>query len=170
VIGHRLACVLALAGCAGTQDRPEPPSGAVDPGIHGLAVPGATAPPAVGAVSSSPAITTTGAPTHGPATAPTATPHAGGEPVGEATGAIVMTREHCETLGRKFAELTLAQGGMLGDLGGGADPGAKGEAAGVGKTFADGCVHDLVGQTVEAREYQCMLRAQSPDGLLACKK
>src|SRR5262249_36277494 len=29
-----------LAACAASQDRPEPPSGAVDPGVHGLVTPG----------------------------------------------------------------------------------------------------------------------------------
>jgi hypothetical protein len=81
---------------------------------------------------------------------------------------MVMAREHCEALGRRFAELTLQQGGMLGSLGAGAS--GDGEAANVGKTFSDGCVRDMVGQTVEVREYQCMLHAPSGDALLACKR
>jgi hypothetical protein len=90
------------------------------------------------------------------------------KPVAPGTGKLVMTREHCETLGRKFAELTLQQGGVNGAARAGS-AGAR-EAAGVGKTFSDGCVRDLVGQTVEASEYRCMLRATSPDGLLGCRR
>lgn len=94
------------------------------------------------------------------------TPHpAAGPPAG--AGKIVMTREHCETLGRKFTELTLQQGGALGALGAGSA--GDQEAAGVGRTFSEGCVRDLVGQTVDAREYECMLQAKSSDALLGCR-
>jgi hypothetical protein len=128
--------LLALAslapGCGAAQDRPEPPSGAVDPGLHGL---------------------------DPPAPAPPAAP---------ASGKMVMTRERCEALGRKFTELALKQGGVLGALG--VDSAGEAEAAGVGRTFSERCVRDLGGQEVEVAEYQCMLRAESPDGLTACRK
>ena len=162
-----LLALASLAGCGGAQDRPEPPSGAVDPGVHGLVTPGtapaerAAAPQGVPALSALRGLE--------PA-APAASGHAPavGAAVAEARGKMVMTREHCEALGRKFAELTLKQGGMLGALG--VDGAGEAEAAGVGRTFSERCARDLAGQEVEVRDYQCMLRAESPDGLLACKK
>jgi hypothetical protein len=74
-----------------------------------------------------------------------------------------MTREHCDTLGRKFAELAMAQAGA---------PGASPtrEAEEMGQSFADRCAHDMAGQTVDVREYQCMLRAKAADELLGCKR
>ena len=163
--------ILALAslagGCAGSQERPEPPSGAVDPGVHGLTSPGGERAVPRGVVEAQ-APGAAGIAAHEPVPSLPAPRAAGGEPVGEATGKIVMTREHCETLGRKFSELALQQGGALGALGAGSA--GEAEAAAVGKTFSVGCVRDLAGQAVEAREYQCMLRASTPDWLLACRK
>ena len=169
MLARRFALAVLLCACGGAQERPEPPSGAVDPGPAGLASPGAA-----GGGSSHDVIDATPRGAAGLVAPPPApTPRADAprpqeppEPTGEATGSIVMTRAHCEALGRKFAELALAQGGVLG----GVDEAGKREAEGVGKTFADRCAHDMVGQTVAAREYQCMLHARSPDGLLACKK
>lgn len=160
-----LASVLLLsASCGGADARPEPPSGAVDPGVHGLATPGeraARAPdPAAAALGGVPG----GLPTIGgvPGGIPTVPP-VGAPPApqpGEAAGSVVMTREHCETLGRKFAELSMQ----------GASGPVHREAEGVGRTFADRCAHDMVGQTVPLAEYQCMLRARAADELLGCKR
>jgi hypothetical protein len=83
--------------------------------------------------------------------------------VAEAAGTMTMSRAHCEALGRKFAELTVAQA-----PGGGAA--LSREAAGVGQTFADRCGREMVGQSVEVREYECILRAQAPEALLGCKR
>jgi hypothetical protein len=158
-----------LCACGGARERPEPPSGAVDPGAAGLATPGlaggGAAPDAIDPTPRGAA--GPGAPHAGDVAAPAAGPRAPAEATGEAAGSMVVTREHCEALGRKFAEMTLEQGGVLG---GSVDEAGKREAEGVGKTFADRCKHDLVGQTVAARDYQCMLRARSTDDLLACKK
>jgi hypothetical protein len=179
VIVRHAVRILALApifgGCGGALDRAEPPSGAVDPGVHGLASPGASTPVANAGPAALPAggvdprlLGPAGTPGAAPAAVAPAARAAGGEPVSVATGKVVMTREHCETLGRKFAELTMQQGGALGELGAGSA--GDHEADGVRRTFSEGCVRDLVGQPVEAREYQCMLRAKSPDALLACKR
>ncbi|APR78037.1 Hypothetical protein A7982_03384 [Minicystis rosea] len=165
----------ALTACGGAQDRPEPPSGAVDPGVHGLAsandtarsAPRSAAPSDVGAGSmgsiagSLPGVLPGGLPGLSPS-APAAQPNAA-PATGEATGKITMTREHCETLGRKFGELAMAQA-----PGGGSA--MEREASSVSRTFADRCAHDMVGQAVEAAEYQCMLRAPSADALLGCKR
>jgi hypothetical protein len=162
-LGVACALVIVVAGCGGAADRPEPPSGAVDPGQHGLATPGeATRAPSPGG---DPGASPVGAlPAPLPGALPRAAPPAPAAPrVAEAAGTMTMTRAHCETLGRKFAELTVAQA-----PGGGAALGL--EAAGVGQTFADRCGRDLVGQTVEVREYGCMLRAQAPEELLGCKR
>jgi hypothetical protein len=71
---------------------------------------------------------------------------------------MVMTREHCQTLGRRFAEMAMGgEGGPPQD-----------EAEKVGRTFTDGCARDMAGQQVEIAEYQCMLRAQAPEELLRC--
>ena len=153
------SAIALLTACAGA-DRPEPPSGAVDPGIHGLATPGERAargpdPAAAAALG--------GVPIPGPLPAVGAAPAPAARP-DEATGSVVMTREHCETLGRKFAELAMEQGGQ------GARGSMSREAEGVGRTFADRCTRDMVGQTVPLAEYQCMLRAKASNELLACKR
>lgn len=158
---------LTLAACGGAP-RPDPPSGAVDPGAHGLSTPGQgpgrSASPSA-AHPSDPAGALLGdLPAALPGlSAPAALPaRPASPPVGEVTGRVVMTREHCEALGRKFSELTVAQGG-----GGGA---IHREAEGVGRTFADRCAREMVGQTVEVGEYQCMLRARAAEELLGCKR
>ena len=162
-----IACAIALlaAGCSGALGRPEPPSGAVDPGVHGLATPGEARTVARATSPADPAHTAfagiPGALPRSPGSPPAAaqTP----PPTGEATGAITMTREHCDTLGRKFAELAMAQVGA-------ASATPTREAEGAGKTFADRCARDMVGQSVGAGEYHCMLRARAADELLGCKR
>jgi hypothetical protein len=159
------AIALFLAACGGAQDRPEPPSGAVDPGVHGLVSPGESrsAPPAASPADPAPAALG-GIPGALPALPGAMPPAAPAAPrTGEATGAITMTREHCATLGRKFAELVMAQGGAP-------DASPTREAEEMGKSFADRCAHDMVGQTVDVREYQCMLRAKAAGELLGCKR
>ena len=71
-----------------------------------------------------------------------------------------MTREHCATLGRRFAEM--AMGGESGAL--------HEEAEKVGRTFEGGCARDLAGQEVDVAEYECMLRAQAAEELLGCRR
>jgi hypothetical protein len=156
-----LASTFSILAACGAAERPEPPSGAVDPGPAGLATPGErAAPPSASPESAAPAAI--GAlPGPLPGLAPPAAPRPA-EP--EATGSVVMTREHCATLGRKFAELTMAQGGR--DPNGSVDR----EAENVGKTFADRCSREMVGQTVSVAEYQCMLRAKAATELLGCKR
>jgi hypothetical protein len=163
-----VAFSIVLAACGGAQDRPEPPSGAVDPGTHGLATPG-EARGASGSIAAAPAgAGALGAPLAGAQGGAPSAKRAPDEATGEAGGKLVMTREHCETLGRKFAELTMEQGGMMGAFG---DRSAlEREAEGIGKTFADRCAKDMAGKDVEAREYQCMLRARTPNDLLGCKR
>ncbi|MFT3771976.1 MAG: hypothetical protein QM820_41750 [Minicystis sp.] len=169
--GFAGALTLMAIGCGAARERPEPPSGAVDPGIHGLATPGDAARAAprpaeggAGSPGSLPGALPGGLPGAPPGGLPgAAAPRASAPPTGEATGKITMTREHCETLGRKFAELTMAQA-----PGAGAE--MKAEADNVGRTFADRCAHDMAGQTVEAGEYQCMLRARAAEELLSCKR
>ena len=161
----KLACAVALlstavgllTACGGAPDRAEPPSGAVDPGIHGLAVPGEASPAA--RPHDPGAAVLAGVPRAAPAVG---APAAASPP--ETAGSIVMTREHCDTLGRKFTELTLAQHAE-----GETSTGDR-EASGVGKTFSDRCAREMVGQTVDMREYQCMLRATAPEELLGCKR
>lgn len=147
-LGRPLTCAfaaLAFAACAATPERPEPPSGAVDPGPAGLSTPGATA-----ARADAPSLPRL--PRLPGAAVAAAAPAAAGK--------MLMTREHCQALGRRFAEMAMgSESGPPHD-----------EAEKVGRTFADGCARDMVGQQVEVAEYQCMLRAQAPEELLGCKR
>lgn len=154
--------MLLALGCAAGQERPEPPSGAVDPGAHGLAPAGqdprSSPPPAA------PAGAPLAAPSGGviPSLPPApAAPPAPSARTGEARGNMVMTRAHCETLGRRFSEIAVAQAGATGMVR---------EAENVGKIFTDRCAREMVGQTVEVREYECMLRAEGAEQLLDCKR
>lgn len=165
------ALVPALLTACGAAQPAEPPSGAVDPGASGLAAAGdrGSAPRVSGCDGPGCAGDPTGL--LGGVGLPAAGHTGGGAPpggaVGEAAGKVRMTREHCETLGRKFAELTTDQGGAMG---GGDRAGLAREADRIGRDFADRCARDMAGQDVEAREYQCMLRARVADELLGCRK
>lgn len=168
-----IACLIALstAACAASPPRAEPPSGAVDPGAFGLATPGEAARPAAAprpADPTAPAGASLGDLSASlpalPGAAAAAKPAASPPRTGAASGKMMtMTRDHCAALGRKFAELTMAQAG---------DPGASptDEAKAVGRTFADKCNQDMAGQAVEVREYECMLHAKAAEELLGCKQ
>ncbi len=184
------AVSLAVLGCGGNASykAAEPPAGVVDLQGDGLASPGASA-GAAPASSASPAgggAQAGGGDFLGPTpgigaaagaeAAARAEASASGsreEPTGEAAATITMTREHCETLGRKFAELVMAQGGGMG-AGMGASTGDKAalkeEGTKLGRDFAKNCARDMGGQKVLVSEYQCMLKARAANELLGCKK
>jgi hypothetical protein len=179
------AACAALIGCGGGSGARanEPPSGAVDlePGVA-LAEPGAEPPernaprpprqPKASAVAEkadddddeedAPAAEEEPAPEESEDTAPP-------DPKGKKpkAGEIVMTREHCATLGRKFAELAKTQASIMPGI----DPARiKTEANKIGKDFANKCNRDMVGETVPKAEYDCMIRAKAHTDILGCKQ
>lgn len=76
---------------------------------------------------------------------------------------LLVTEEHCDTLGRKIAAIGLEQIGASGPAE------ERREAERIGESVASQCKRDKVGSTMGRAEYECLLRARAVTDILSCR-